>query len=198
MKNFNRGGRSFDRRGGFNRGGGSDHHEMHKAVCSECGKSCEVPFRPSGDKPVYCSDCFKAKDKSNPNRSFDRGFGKTDFHKKNMFHAICSRCGKGCEVPFRPTGDKPVLCSACFNMDHNQNRFEDGKGKEKTDGQLKTINEKLDKILRQLAVMMPNEANEKKDEKVLEMPKAEKKVTKKTASKKKLIAKKIKTKSKKK
>ena len=31
---------------------------MHKATCAECGKSCEVPFRPSGDKPVYCSNCF--------------------------------------------------------------------------------------------------------------------------------------------
>jgi len=32
--------------------------EMHKAVCSECGKECEVPFKPSGDRPVYCKDCF--------------------------------------------------------------------------------------------------------------------------------------------
>jgi len=32
---------------------------MYPATCSECGKSCEVPFKPSGDKPVYCNDCFK-------------------------------------------------------------------------------------------------------------------------------------------
>jgi CxxC-x17-CxxC domain-containing protein len=41
-------------RGGFNRG----PREMHKAVCSDCGKECEVPFKPSGDRPVYCKECF--------------------------------------------------------------------------------------------------------------------------------------------
>ena len=34
---------------------------MYKAVCSECKKSCDVPFRPTGDKPVYCRDCFADK-----------------------------------------------------------------------------------------------------------------------------------------
>lgn len=32
--------------------------EMHKAVCAECGQECEVPFKPSGDRPVYCRECF--------------------------------------------------------------------------------------------------------------------------------------------
>ncbi len=32
--------------------------EMFKAVCSECGAECEVPFNPTEGKPVYCSDCF--------------------------------------------------------------------------------------------------------------------------------------------
>ncbi len=47
---------------------------MHKAICNECNKSCEVPFRPSGDKPVYCSDCFGAK-KGNDDRGPRRDFG---------------------------------------------------------------------------------------------------------------------------
>jgi CxxC-x17-CxxC domain-containing protein len=29
-----------------------EDREMHKAVCAECGKDCEVPFKPSGDRPV--------------------------------------------------------------------------------------------------------------------------------------------------
>ncbi len=33
--------------------------QMYPAVCSECGKNTEVPFQPRGDKPVYCSDCFR-------------------------------------------------------------------------------------------------------------------------------------------
>jgi CxxC-x17-CxxC domain-containing protein len=33
--------------------------QMFPATCSECGKSTEVPFQPRGDKPVYCSDCYR-------------------------------------------------------------------------------------------------------------------------------------------
>ncbi|UUX93536.1 CxxC-x17-CxxC domain-containing protein [Methanoplanus endosymbiosus] len=32
--------------------------EMHKAICSDCGKECEVPFVPAEGRPVYCSDCL--------------------------------------------------------------------------------------------------------------------------------------------
>ena len=53
-KGFNKGG--FNRGGGFRRFGGP--REMHKAVCSECKKECEVPFKPREGSPVYCKDCF--------------------------------------------------------------------------------------------------------------------------------------------
>ena len=33
--------------------------EMHPVVCAECGKDTTVPFRPRGDRPVYCNDCFR-------------------------------------------------------------------------------------------------------------------------------------------
>jgi len=32
--------------------------EMFPAVCAECGKDTEVPFKPREDRPVYCSDCY--------------------------------------------------------------------------------------------------------------------------------------------
>ena len=35
--------------------------EMHKATCSECNQECEVPFKPTEGKPVYCRDCFAKK-----------------------------------------------------------------------------------------------------------------------------------------
>ena len=42
--------------------GGSygQRREMFPAVCAQCGKDTEVPFQPRGDRPVYCSDCFRA------------------------------------------------------------------------------------------------------------------------------------------
>ena len=33
--------------------------QMFPATCAECGKSTEVPFEPRGDRPVYCSDCYR-------------------------------------------------------------------------------------------------------------------------------------------
>jgi CxxC-x17-CxxC domain-containing protein len=42
-------------------GYGSSQREMHPVTCAECGKQTEVPFRPSGDRPVYCSDCFSKR-----------------------------------------------------------------------------------------------------------------------------------------
>ena len=32
---------------------------MFPVTCSQCGKQTEVPFEPRGDRPVYCSDCYR-------------------------------------------------------------------------------------------------------------------------------------------
>ena len=44
--------------GGFGGRGPRTQREMHPAVCAACGCETQVPFRPSGDRPVYCRDCF--------------------------------------------------------------------------------------------------------------------------------------------
>ena len=90
MRNFNRG--NFGRRG-FSRPGGRDSGKfgrrdsgrfdrrnssrsrgpedraMHEAICGKCGSECEVPFKPTEGKPVYCSDCFKDKSREAGSRS---------------------------------------------------------------------------------------------------------------------------------
>jgi len=48
-----------DRSGGRSFGGSFGPREMHKATCSDCGKECEVPFKPTEGKPVYCRDCYQ-------------------------------------------------------------------------------------------------------------------------------------------
>ncbi len=61
-----RGGFGGGRSGGFGGGRGRDSgfsdgpREMHDATCDKCKKQCQVPFRPSGGKPIYCSDCFRS------------------------------------------------------------------------------------------------------------------------------------------
>jgi CxxC-x17-CxxC domain-containing protein len=90
------GGGGFGRREGGDRGGfggrreggdrgGFGRPEMHKAVCAECGNDCEVPFKPSGERPVLCSTCFGNKDAGAPRQSFSRDRDASrDFPKPNF------------------------------------------------------------------------------------------------------------------
>lgn len=39
---------------------------MHKAICADCRKTCEVPFRPSAGRPVYCQECFSRRKNRSP------------------------------------------------------------------------------------------------------------------------------------
>lgn len=51
------------------------------------------------------------------------GFNKGGFGRdrqafpSSMHQATCAECGTSCEVPFKPNGKKPVLCSNCFKKD---------------------------------------------------------------------------------
>ena len=66
------GGGSHGGFGGGSRGGGGygGQREMFSTICSQCGKEAQVPFQPRGDKPVYCSDCFRSQ------RSSSGGYGR--------------------------------------------------------------------------------------------------------------------------
>jgi len=79
MKNFNR---SRDRRGSSRESfGGRDsgRPSLHDAVCAECGRDCQVPFKPSGERPIYCSDCFERKGGKDSHRSDRRGSDRRNY-----------------------------------------------------------------------------------------------------------------------
>ena len=38
--------------------------QLYNVKCSNCGKDTQVPFKPSGDRPVYCRDCYMQKKNS--------------------------------------------------------------------------------------------------------------------------------------
>ena len=68
--------------------GGEFHKkELFKATCAECAKSCEIPFRPSGDRPVYCKDCFAKKggatQSASPRRDFHADRAVTPAPERN-------------------------------------------------------------------------------------------------------------------
>jgi len=90
-----------------------------------------------------------------------RNFGgeRNGRRQLEMHDVICSKCGKNCQVPFKPTGDKPVFCSACFESNGNGRGERRGFGRERFSGsgaggitseQFKQLNDKLDRILKVL------------------------------------------------
>lgn len=96
-------------------------------------------------------------------RSFsDRGGARAEMHP-----ATCADCGARCEVPFRPNGKKPVLCKNCFDQSNDggakfshrddrrpsdDRRSESGRssGNDNVGEQLRSINVKLDTIMKAL------------------------------------------------
>ncbi|MFA6226935.1 MAG: CxxC-x17-CxxC domain-containing protein [Candidatus Paceibacterota bacterium] len=146
------GGSSFGggrRDGGF-RGGERREVVMHDAVCDECHQACQIPFRPSGDKPVYCKDCFMKK-------------------------------GGGPSRPSRDNGPRRDFGRPQSAPSFGGNRSDDGVKK-----QLEAMNVKLDSLIRSIdGFVKPTKVEEKKTiEKV-----ADRKIKVKTVAKKKTIKK---------
>lgn len=189
MKNFNK-----DRRFGGQRFGDRDQRRtMYPAVCADCGNECEVPFKPMHGKAVYCNNCFKRdgdfasdRPKERDSGRFERrDSGRPSFRDKEMHAAICAECGNECQVPFRPTGERPVYCSNCFG----------GKGPGPSAGAkkpdqfketLNQLNTKLDQVIKMLEIMHPKKTFIiDKPESILPKPEL-KESLKETSSKKKV------------
>jgi CxxC-x17-CxxC domain-containing protein len=165
MGNFNRD-NNRDNRFDHNRNSGRssgprsfERPEMHHAVCSNCGKDCEVPFKPTGSKPVFCSECFEKQGGNGGNDSrrpggdnfrrpsFER---RSNFEERPMFQGVCAKCGNTCELPFRPTSGRPVFCKNCFDANAAEGRPESTNTQPSQNSyqeQFDALNAKLDKIL---------------------------------------------------
>ena len=184
MGNFNRGDRSGG--GGFKGGEQSGRPTMHRATCADCGKSCEVPFKPTGDKPVYCSICFGNKDTSNKSRNERRRSERSSFRDKPMFKAVCDKCHQECEVPFKPTGDKPVFCNSCFGKPERRGGSGgSAAGADQHRKQFEILNNKLDNILEMLSSGSAAKKVIKKEKPVIT---AVKKIVEKKSKVKKVVA----------
>lgn len=152
---------------------------MHRTKCDDCGNKCEVPFKPTGSKPIYCSDCFSNKGGGGRSGGSDRrGGGRFDRRQDRPMHkATCDDCGSRCEVPFRPSGDKPIYCDKCFGGSGGKS----GKGSCQCEKQFEDLNEKLDKILKLITPVTTVDVKKK----VVEKKVAKKPTAKKASAKKK-------------
>ena len=92
-------------------------------TCAKCGAHiAQLPFQPSGDRPVYCSDCnraFRATSGGGSRGGSGGGFSRAP---RQMYpvNLTCASCGTQItELPFQPSGDKPVYCRDCMRSKRN-------------------------------------------------------------------------------
>ena len=94
-----------------------------------------------------------------PSRKFNRGSSDRPERSSRleMFEVTCDKCKRRCEVPFKPSGERPVYCRDCFR----KNESSDFRGNDvpefrenpnSNSGELDKINRKLDKILKALKI----------------------------------------------
>jgi CxxC-x17-CxxC domain-containing protein len=68
----------FDKRAPHAGGRDKGASESFQATCTTCGKSCDVPFRPDGIKPVLCRDCYARKSGANIPVDSPRGYTRPE------------------------------------------------------------------------------------------------------------------------
>ena len=173
MGNFSRG-NTFRRRD--DRSGRREDRQMHRATCADCGKSCEVPFRPTGDKPVYCSNCFQRDEapRGRSDRSFGGGENKRFGSRDERPQGRDDRPSRGRDDRSfgrddRPRRDAPKSSDAGFGA-RDSKKYEE-------------INAKLDKILAFLQLDKASSPRAERKE-APDAPALKKKVVKKVSPKK--------------
>ena len=94
-------------------------------ACRDCGRSFlytsgEQDFYASRgfSEPSRCPDCRAARKAQRDGGSYSSydSSGSSYRGAREMFSATCSNCGQEAQVPFQPSGDKPVYCSTCFEQ----------------------------------------------------------------------------------
>ena len=91
-------------------------------TCVECGE----PFTfTAGEQEFYAQKGFANEPKRCSTHRAARRNGTTGFAsggddyarpQRQLYPAVCARCGKETEVPFQPRGDRPVYCRDCFQL----------------------------------------------------------------------------------
>jgi CxxC-x17-CxxC domain-containing protein len=72
--------RSNDYGGGYRSEGYAQRERVqHETTCAECGRPTTVPFVPSGNRPVYCQECFAQHRGPSAGRGSSRGGGYNRF-----------------------------------------------------------------------------------------------------------------------
>ena len=80
-------------------------------TCQDCGQAFTFT---AGEQEFYAGKGYTNDPKRCPTcreaRRGDRSGGA-----RQLYPAVCARCGKATQVPFQPRGDRPVYCSDCYS-----------------------------------------------------------------------------------
>ncbi|MFH1238747.1 MAG: CxxC-x17-CxxC domain-containing protein [bacterium] len=69
-----------------NRDNSYRERSFNKAICADCNKECNLPFKPTGDRPVYCKECFAKRNPGNSSKGkYDNAPRERDFSGERHF-----------------------------------------------------------------------------------------------------------------
>ncbi|TAN59585.1 hypothetical protein EPN16_06845 [bacterium] len=77
-------------------------------------KKIDTLISQSSERPSGRSNYSKPFQRFDNSQRFDRGSQHDNYRERSFTKAICADCRAECEVPFKPTGDRPVYCKECF------------------------------------------------------------------------------------
>ena len=64
---------------------------MHLVTCAKCHERCQVPFRPTEGKPVYCSECFKNNDRDTKDDNYQPKYQAPSRNEFEQIHEKLDR-----------------------------------------------------------------------------------------------------------
>ena len=113
----------------------------------DSSKGARGPKRGSSNRNPHGRNSYDddSRGRRDSGRDSGRGFSR-DRRDVQMTRVTCSSCGEECEVPFKPSSDKPVYCNNCFSKN------KDGPRNNNSNRDLDVINEKLNKIMKALKI----------------------------------------------
>ena len=77
-------------------------------------KKIDTLISQSSERPSGGSNYSKPFQRFDNSQRFGRGGQDNNYRERIFTKAICADCKAECEVPFKPTGDRPVYCKGCF------------------------------------------------------------------------------------
>ena len=106
-------------------------------TCRDCGETFsfsageQAYYQERGfSEPQRCPSCRAARKaqrsadgysrggySSSYSSGYSRGGSSYNGGQREMFPAVCARCGKDTMVPFQPRTERPIYCSDCFALE---------------------------------------------------------------------------------